>query len=235
MTSPADPRTALATLRPQAFGDRSSSKITDPIVEPLWIGVRVLAAVDSLGAVFADEFGEPILEHEPVRDALAAATMADGLVVDGFLTKQIARDTTGIHTSSILYDQVPTAGRIIAGQMFGMRRDRTEERMKARQETAEARTFAPDDEITFVAIDLLWLDGESLLDLPLLERRRLLDSVLVESDEVRRGTYLRPPIDTWVSSWKSQGFGGVTFKAANSRYQPGVASLEWTTAPMPRR
>jgi ATP-dependent DNA ligase len=86
-----------------------------------------------------------------------------------------------------------------------------------------------------VAIDLLWLDGESLLDVPLLERRRLLESVVAESDLVRRGVFVRPPIDAWLGSWRALGFNGLSYKAANSRYQPGVASAEWVTVPMPRR
>ena len=57
-----------------------------------------------------------------------------------------------------------------------------------------------------MAIDLLWLDGESLLDVPLLERKRLLESVLDESELVRRGAFVRPPIETWIGSWRALGF-----------------------------
>ena len=83
--------------------------------------------------------------------------------------------------------------------------------------------------------DLLWVDDTSLLDIPLLERRRLLESVLVESDFVRLGAYIRPPIHTWVGSWRAQGFEGLTFKAANSRYRPGESNPEWVVSGMPRR
>jgi hypothetical protein len=235
VTTQTDPRQVIASLRPQGFGKANAAKVKDPICEPLWIGVRALAAIDSLGAVMTDEAGGPIVEHQPLVDALAIAARSDSLVVDGFLTKQVVRDTTGIHTNSGQFDDVPSTGRMLAGSMVGLRRDRSEEAVKEMQESSEARTFDLEDEITFVAIDLLWLDGQSLLDIPLLERRRLLEAVLEESDDVRRGAYRRPPINTWVSSLKAQGFTGVTFKAANSRYQPGVASPDWAIAPMPRR
>ena len=88
--------------------------------------------------------------------------------------------------------------------------------------------------VSYVAFDLLWLEGESLLGVPLLERRRLLDTVLAESEIVRRGTFVRPPIGGWVRSWRAQGFVGITFRAANSRYEPGIASPDWAVAPMPR-
>ena len=42
-----DPRDVLATLRPQAYGDSGPQKIRDPLVEPLWTGVRTLASVDA--------------------------------------------------------------------------------------------------------------------------------------------------------------------------------------------
>ena len=75
----------------------------------------------------------------------------------------------------------------------------------------------------------------SLIDVPLLERRRLLDAVLIESDVVRLGAFVRPPIDSWVNSWRSQGFAGLTYKAANSRYLPGRPNPEWVLAGMPHR
>jgi ATP-dependent DNA ligase len=84
-------------------------------------------------------------------------------------------------------------------------------------------------------IDVLWLDGEWLLDVPLLERKRLLESVVPASELIRPGPYVRPPISTWVGSWRAQGFRGLSFKAANSRYRPGESAPDWATTPMPRR
>jgi ATP-dependent DNA ligase len=119
--------------------------------------------------------------------------------------------------------------------LLGIRRTRAEQVTKAMEAAQAARTFGPDDVVTFVAIDLLWLDGEPLLEVPLLERRRILESVLGESDLVRRSVFVRPPIDAWIGSWRSLGFTELTFKAANSRYQPGTATTEWVSIPMPRR
>ena len=59
--------------------------------------------------------------------------------------------------------------------------------------------------------------------------------MLVESDLVRRGVFVRPPIEAWVGSWRALGFTELSFKAANSRYQPGTATNEWVSLPMPRR
>jgi ATP-dependent DNA ligase len=132
-------------------------------------------------------------------------------------------------------DDLPSASQLASRPLLGIRRTRADTVTKAMEAARAARTFGPDDTVTFVAIDLLWLDGESLLDIPLLERRRLLESVLAESDLVRRGVFVRPPIEAWVGSWRALGFDGLSYRAANSRYQPGRASEEWASAPMPRR
>ncbi len=234
MTTTDDARSLLATLRPQPFGKSSSQAAVDPIIEPLWLGVRVLAAVDQAGAVLIDEEGEPVLDQDRVAIALAVAAKADSVILDGYLTKQVS------HSDEATYfrpppDLTPTAGQTVNRMMFGIRRNRADERMAEMEAAREARTFGPDDPITFMAIDLLWLDGESLLDIPLLERKRILESVLIESEVVRCGLYVRPPIEPWIGSWRTQGFTGLTFKAANSRYSPGVASKDWAAGPMPRR
>jgi hypothetical protein len=193
-----DPHQILATLRPQAYGDGAPQKVRDPLIEPLWTGVRTLAAIDDSGTT----------------------------LIDGFLTKQTA------HAASVVVwpDEMPSVGRLV-----GLRRNRAIDTMTLKEETLAAHTFESEEAVSFVATDLLWLDDTSLLDVPLLERRRLLESVLVESDVVRVGAFIRPPIESWVSSWRSVGFSGLTYKAANSRYLPGQPNPDWVITGMPRR
>src|SRR4249919_1126314 len=83
-----DPREVLATLRPQAYGNSNPSKIRDPLVEPLWAGVRIFAAVDAGGATLVDADGDPVPGMTTIVDALGESLQADGVVLDGFLTKQ---------------------------------------------------------------------------------------------------------------------------------------------------
>jgi hypothetical protein len=182
--------------------------------------------------MLVDEDGDPIDGQADVATELAEAALADGLVLDGWLTKLAARDGSGIY---VAMDSLPSASQMVSRPLLGIRPTRAEDAVKELEAAQEARMFGPDDTVTFVAIDLLWLDGESLLDVPLLERRRLLESVLAESDLVRRGVFVRPPIDAWVGSWRALGFAGLSYRGANSRYQPGRPSDDWVTASMPRR
>jgi hypothetical protein len=219
-------RAFLATVRPQIYGNGAPDRVLDPLVEPLWVGIRTLAAVDPAGAIIVDDEGDGVAKIETIVEALAAAVRATGLV-DGFLTKQMIQTGVAVYQWS---DESPSMGSFI-----GLRRNRAVDTVALREEALQAKSFKDQDEIGFVATDLLWLDGTSLLDVPLLERRRLLESVVVESDVIRVGTFVRPPIASWVGSWKAQGFTGMTYKAANSRYLSGAANPEWAVSGMPRR
>ena len=227
MTHETGARDVLATLRPQTYGNGSPSRISNPIVEPLWVGIRALAAIDAVGATLVDEVGDEIAEMTTVLEALVAGARSDGLVLDGFLTKQPTARTRATYAAS---DDMPSMGSLI-----GLRRNRATDTLKLKESSLDARAFGPDDVVSFVVIDLLWLDDTSLLDIPLLERRRVLESVIEESDVLRLGAFVRPPIETWAGSWRNQGFSGLTYKAANRRYLPGLANPVWVISGMPRR
>jgi hypothetical protein len=222
-----DPHQILETLRPQEFGTGSPAKVIDPIIEPLWMGIRTLAAVSADGARLIDDEAGPVEGVAAIVDALVDGLRATGLVVDGVVTKQAIGHEVAVYEWST---ETPSLGSLI-----GLRRNRANDTAALREEALDAITFEPDDPIAFVATDLLWLDGTPLLDIPLLERRRLLESVLVESDSVRHGIHIRPPLGSWIGSWRAQGFRGLTYKAANSRYRPGEANPDWAVGGMPRR
>jgi hypothetical protein len=224
--SSADPRQILEMLRPQAYGNGAPQKIRDPLVEPLWTGVRALAAIDGDGATLVDAEGDEVLGMATIKETLGSSVRAAGVVLDGFLTKQ----TEHAAAPMLWPDEMPSMGRLV-----GLRRNRAVDTVTLKEEAVAANTFDSEDEVSFVATDLLWLDGTSLLDVPLLERRRLLESVVVESDVVRVGAFVRPPIESWVGSWRSMGFSGLTYKAANSRYLPGEPNPDWVITGMPRR
>ena len=228
----ADPATGLASralddLRLQEYGNKPPTSVKDPLVEPLWAGIRVLAAVEAEGVAMIDVDGDPVGGFDEIEAALAAAVPAGSAVVEGFITKQALHAARRVVAWS---DEMPS----MAG-FIGLRRNRAVDAARLKEEARAASTFGPDENLAFVATDLVWLDETPLTDVPLLERRRLLESVVVESDGIRVGAFVRPPIDHWVSSWRAQGFTGLTYKAANSRYLPGRPNGEWVIAGMPRR
>ena len=227
MYDPAVNTTAMNTLRPQAFGRRNARDITDPVIEPMWRGDRVIVSVEGDTVVITDVDGAQISDDvDAILEQLRSAVLADGVVLDGYLTHQA---TPAVGTIYLVGTELPTAGQMTSQMLVG------------RGLTNRAMTKLDEDEVkvdktnplAFVAVDLLVVDGQPLLDIPLLERKRLLESVVAESDLVRRGAYVRPPIDTWLASWRSLGFRELAFKAANGRYQPGGVNDSWAIARIP--
>lgn len=220
-------------LRLQEFGAGRSDRVAEPVVEPLWSGLRVIAAAQGAAGVLLHD-GEELLGHEELTQALAqaVANTASGVILDAYVTKQISGEDTGIRSGIM---PIPSVGRLLARSLVGGRiLDKAQQIEDDRAERA-AQRFAEDDPVNLVAVDLLWLDGEWLLDVPLLERKRLLGSILPGDPLVRPSMYVRPPIETWIGSWRAQGFRSLAFKGANSRYRPGEIAPDWISTPIPRR
>jgi ATP-dependent DNA ligase len=216
--TPADP----LEWRPQLPRDRlRPSQIVDPIVEPHWRGRHVLVHFDLERPThddgpwlrLIDIDGEEATDAEPAVVAeLIGAILARDAVLDGFLTDQATRSGQG----------ASLAGRVIVPRFSVLLGRGAEVDVRPLPEDAAGGPIA------FVAVDLLRLDGQALLDLPLLERKRLLDSLVRQGPLVRVSPFTRPPLRPWLQSWKSAGFDGALVKAANSRYVPSTVSQEWT-------
>jgi ATP-dependent DNA ligase len=227
------PHDLARELRPQEFGRTRPTTIPDALVEPAWQGLRVIAAVGG-GRVTLWSDGESIDEHEAVAGALERAlgrTAVDGAIFEAYLTKQAGSEGVGVRTWR---NEYPTMTGTMTRMFIGGRRNRLQE-YEERGEADAAAAFEEDDVVSLVIVDLLWLDGQWLLDVPLLERKRVLESIVPEEPLIRPGPYVRQPITSWIGSWRAQGFRAMTFKAANSRYRPGETSDDWTLAEMPRR
>jgi bifunctional non-homologous end joining protein LigD len=81
--------------------------------------------------------------------------------------------------------------------------------------------------IAYQVFDLLWLDGRSLLDEPLHERKRLLREHLREDAQVRYAGHIDADGVTLYEKARDQGLEGVMAKRRDSRYEPGRRSHAW--------
>ena len=79
----------------------------------------------------------------------------------------------------------------------------------------------------FAAFDLLEVDGELLLSVPLLERKRHLESVLKPSPNVRLTAYRSRDLHAWRETLLEQGFRRAVLKQWNSPYSPGNTTDSW--------
>ena len=90
-----------------------------------------------------------------------------------------------------------------------------------------AMSRPPGSRIVFAAFDLLEVDGESLLEVPLLERRRHLEGTLMPSLNVRLTPYVARGLRSWRDTLAGQGFQRVVLKNWNSTYASGKTTGDW--------
>jgi ATP-dependent DNA ligase len=79
----------------------------------------------------------------------------------------------------------------------------------------------------FSAFDLLEVDGESLIAVPLLERKRHLEGLVSPSPNVRLSAYVTRGLRAWRETLTGLGFRRVVLKDWNSPYSPGQTASSW--------
>jgi bifunctional non-homologous end joining protein LigD len=101
---------------------------------------------------------------------------------------------------------------------------------------AQARLLAAETPVSYLAFDLLGLDGRPLVDSPYSERRALLDGLGLHGRH-----WQTPPSFTGVQGAdllavaKQHGLEGVVAKRVTSRYEPGKRSPAWRKIKYVRR
>ncbi len=230
-----DPRVVAVEWRPQYPGRRSASDVVDPIIEPDWAGLRVAAMIDH-GTAEVYRYGDRIEVPASLEEALGYAFEAEDGVVEGHLTRQAFDTGVGAFP---MRESVPRSAFSLP-RLF--RRDTKDPYLIGREHQAEEEkralpfieALADGVDHAFVATDLLWLDGQSLLDVPLLERKRQLDTLLAQSRLIRVSPFTRPGGSRLAATWGTLGFEHVFWRAANSRYTPGLENPDWVVLPTPR-
>ncbi|MDP9251342.1 MAG: DNA ligase D, partial [Chloroflexota bacterium] len=81
--------------------------------------------------------------------------------------------------------------------------------------------------IVYMAFDLLHLDGQSLLAVPLEERKRALRRVLRPHPLVRYASHVVSDGEAFVRAAAERGLEGIVAKRLASRYEPGKRSRDW--------
>ncbi len=89
--------------------------------------------------------------------------------------------------------------------------------------------------VTYVIFDLLWLDGRSLCELPLAERRARLEELALDGASWQTpGQHRGDPVAFW-EAVRERGLEGVVAKRLDGVYRPGRRSSEWVKVQHRRR
>jgi bifunctional non-homologous end joining protein LigD len=99
-----------------------------------------------------------------------------------------------------------------------------QERMHVRK-AADARRLAEKTPVTFMAFDLLVLDGHDLTGRPLRERRAHLEKYAADNDITVSPSFDDAQATEQVA--RSSGLEGVMAKRTASRYRPGIRTNDW--------
>jgi bifunctional non-homologous end joining protein LigD len=167
--------------------------------EVKWDGVRALVAVEGGRARGRSRRGRDITGSYPELRELGRALGATEVLLDGEL---VAFDADGRPSF-----------------------ERLQRRMHA-SETA-ARRLAPRVPVTYVAFDILHLDGRSTLGLPYRERRALLDGLELDGPHWRAPASHVGDGEDMVRASRDQGLEGVVAKRLDSPYEPGRRTGAW--------
>jgi len=148
------------------------------------------------------------------------------------LTSRTKRDMTAQFPEFVdLHRQLAARNAVVDGEIVALDRagrpsfERMQDRFhRSPEELARNKGRVP---VQFLAFDLLWLDGASLLDLPLAERRDRLAEVLVETRDVRLSRVVHGRGTAFFQHARDLGLEGVVAKRAASPYRPGARSPDW--------
>jgi bifunctional non-homologous end joining protein LigD len=89
------------------------------------------------------------------------------------------------------------------------------------------RRLREDVPVSYVIFDLLYLDGETLLELPYAERRARLEALALEGDAWRTPSFHVGDGAALLGLTRSQGLEGIVGKRLDSKYRPGKRGREW--------
>ena len=92
------------------------------------------------------------------------ATTADSVIVEGWLTRQVAGGDVGTYTGPD--DAMPSASAYIGTVLLGSRSGRRQEAIERLEAAQAERDIGSGEPVDLVVVDLLWLDGDDPLRRP---------------------------------------------------------------------
>jgi bifunctional non-homologous end joining protein LigD len=82
-------------------------------------------------------------------------------------------------------------------------------------------------ELVYYVFDLIWIDGYDVTQLPLVERKKILQQIIPESDTIRYSDHVEKKGKEFFGIAKKQGLEGIIAKNKNSSYDLSVRSRNW--------
>lgn len=174
--------------------------------EPKLDGQRIVAIVDAGGVVLTNRRGGEATGTYPELAGMAEALAPHSVVLDGEVVALNDKGQTSFQ--------------------------RLQRRMHVIQPPARLLADTP---VAFVAFDVLWLDGELLVDRPQTERRRVLDSLGLKGRAWQTAPVLDATPDELLEACRQAGLEGFMAKKLDAPYSVGRRSTAWWKVKCGRR
>jgi len=168
--------------------------------EVKWDGVRALARVDHGGLDLTGRNGTDFTPRYPELRAMAVHLGARRAILDG---EVVAFDSAGRPSFELLQSRMHLASE------------------------AQVKRRVRDVPVTYVAFDLLWLEGRSMLALPYRDRRRLLGGLELDGPSWRTPAYREGDGAALLEASAKQQLEGIVGKRLDAPYEPGRRSGAW--------
>ncbi|HEY0769508.1 MAG TPA: DNA ligase D, partial [Sphingobacteriaceae bacterium] len=84
-----------------------------------------------------------------------------------------------------------------------------------------------DGELVYYLFDVLWLEGYSLMNVPLAERKELLKKIVPQSGNIRVSEAFETSATDFFTLAEKMNLEGIIAKKSDSHYKPDVRSKEW--------
>ncbi len=176
------------------------------LLEPKLDGQRVMAYVEAGGVVLTNRRGGEITATYPELAGLAAALAPHQAALDGEMVTFDAQGQTSFQ--------------------------RLQRRMHVAQPGARLVAETP---AVFVAFDVLWLDGEQLVDHPQTARRAILDALAIKGPAWQTAPVVDASPEEFLEVCRQLGLEGFMAKRRDAPYQVGRRSMAWWKVKCGRR
>jgi bifunctional non-homologous end joining protein LigD len=213
LSSPADLPGARPAPMPE-FIEPMKATLTDrPFDDPAWLfelkwdGYRVQAHIRDGALSWATRRGQNALSYFPELAGPPTWLAAREAILDG---EVVALNDRGEPDFGLLQAwRGSTRTRRSVGSVDSTTPDR------------------PAATLAYQAFDLLYLDGSSLLDVPLEDRKRLLQSIMRDSPTAHYASHIVGEGKAFYAAVAERGLEGIVAKLRRSRYEPGRRSRAW--------
>jgi bifunctional non-homologous end joining protein LigD len=182
-----------------------------------------------MATLVADAFDDEGWVFEPKWDGVRAiATCVDETVL---VSRNLRNISASYPELAKLHQQLVCFEAVLDGEIVAMSKGRPSfEQLQSRINLANPKDIeraTKEVPVSFVAFDLLYLDGKSLVTRPLEERKELLEQTVIPNDYIEVSPYVEGEGAALFDAARARNLEGIVAKKLGGPYRPSKRSKEW--------